>query len=353
MKTYLLPSLRNKSRKNLSPEARDTWYANVYENGRIISYSLKTTNKKIAMDWFAKMQASRYAPKEPETCKVSVEEAAERFLAEIENVRHRAGGTARVYRMAATILLRHCQKANIIDMADLTPQKCSDFVSAAFAGYAAHTAKSRLVIYRSFWNWAAERYSLPGKNPFKGIAVQKPKPAPRKFWTVEECEKIIAAAESEEMKCYFALMAFAGLRREEARHIRLGDIKDGKISLVGKGGKYAQIPISSRLGQHLNRYLTSEGISWLPPGSNGPLFPRLSALVKIREYWIMKAAEKAGLEADEAHYHRFRHSFASNLLRMGRSIKAVQMLMRHENVTLTLNIYGHLLPSDLDKEVEL
>jgi len=38
---------------------------------------------------------------------------------------------------------------------------------------------------------------------------------------------------------------------------------------------------------------------------------------------------------------------------MGRSIKAVQLLMRHENVTLTLNTYGHLLPSDLEKEVEL
>jgi len=59
------------------------------------------------------------------------------------------------------------------------------------------------------------------------------------------------------------------------------------------------------------------------------------------------------LPIEDAYYHRFRHSFASNLLRAGRSIKAVQLLMRHENVTLTLNIYGHLLPSDLEEAAEL
>jgi site-specific recombinase XerD len=48
-------------------------------------------------------------------------------------------------------------------------------------------------------------------------------------------------------------------------------------------------------------------------------------------------------------YRRFRHSFASNLIRSGKSIKAVQMLMCHKNVTLTLSTYSHLLQQGIGK----
>jgi len=76
--------------------------------------------------------------------------------------------------------------------------------------------------------------------------------------------------------------------------------------------------------------------------------------LKAKERLIKRAVEKSGIEnTGIAHFHRFRHSFASNLLRMGRNIKAVQTLMRHENITLTLNTYGHLLPSDLEQVVEM
>jgi integrase len=348
MKQYLLPSQRNKSRKNLKEKARSTWHANVYEDGRVKSFSLKTTSRKVAMDWFGKMQAGRFAPKEQEPARVAVREAADKFIAEIESIRGRAPGTVQLYKFAFRLLCRHFAYA---EMSSLAPQPCADFVAETFAGYSGNTARHRLAIYRSFWQWAADRYGLAGKNPFKGIAVQKPKSEPRKFWTVDECEKIIAAAEGSEMKCWFALMAFAGLRREEARHLRLENIRDGKISLVGKGGKYAQIPISSRLREHLNKYLTLS--QWSMDVSEGPLFPGIGRQARLKEWHVSRACAKAGLDVGEAHFHRFRHSFASNLLRAGRSIKAVQLLMRHENVTLTLNIYGHLLPSDLEKEVEL
>jgi len=104
MKHYLLPSQRNKSRKNLKEKARDTWYANIYENGRVYSFSLKTTNKKIAMDWFAKMQASRYAPETPVAEKISIKEAADKFLAEIENIRRRNHRTVKLYHLTFSLL---------------------------------------------------------------------------------------------------------------------------------------------------------------------------------------------------------------------------------------------------------
>ncbi|GBU23899.1 recombinase XerC [Fibrobacteria bacterium R8-3-H12] len=205
-----------------------------------------------------------------------------------------------------------------------------------------------LTLFRNFYNWASEQYGIISKNPFKKIIVSKPKPAPREFWTIEECEKIIANAPTPEYKCSFAIMAFAGLRREEARLLKRENLEGSKLSLIGKGSKAATLPISSRLKKYLNEYLTLRG------DDPGYLFPALTQQVAASDYALKVAVVRAELESTgTAHYHRFRHSFASNLLRAGKSIKAVQMLMRHEDVSLTLNIYGHLLPSDLQEACEL
>ncbi len=56
---------------------------------------------------------------------------------------------------------------------------------------------------------------------------------------------------------------------------------------------------------------------------------------------------------EEANFHRLRHSFGSNLIRAGANIKAVQLLMRHSNIQMTLNVYSHLLDSDLSQTLAL
>jgi site-specific recombinase XerD len=340
--TYMLPQQRNKSRGS------KIWYGGVCENGETKWISLKTDKYAVAMEWYNKSQASRYAPREEKTARVRMPDAIEAYLSDVEKVRRRTAGTVKEYSKHLRMFQKWLAGKGFAELMDITPQICSEYARDALAESAGSTAKARIVVLRSFWNWVAGLHGINAKNPFKGISVSKPKPEPRKFWTVEECEKIIEAAKGEECKCWFALMAYAGLRREEARKLKMENIEGCKISLIGKGGKAATVPISSRLKECLNRYLTMRG------GEPGYLLPAFAKFNGKIDRYIKAAAAKAEVaNADTAHCHRFRHSFASNLLRLGRSIKAVQMLMRHENVILTLNTYGHLLPSDLEKEVEL
>ena len=345
---YLLPQQRNISKGSKN------WYGGKVENGLTSWFSLKTEKKSEAMDWYSKMQARRWLPPERQQSAVSIDEAAEKFLSEVENVRRRAKGTVRIYRQNMGHFRAWCLDSGLSSMQDITAQHCGEFVSKYFDLLASSSAKTKLIMFRQFFSWAQDSYDLPGKNPFKKIMVPKSNAAPRDFWTVEQCEKIISAAPGDECRCWFALMAFAGLRREEARNLALGNLKEldnpsgGKISLVGKGGKHASIPISSRLRGYLDKWLLIRG------NEPGKLFPKLGSLAKAKEEIIKTAVANSGIQSEGlSHFHRFRHSFASNLLRMGRSIKAVQMLMRHENVTLTLNTYGHLLPSDLEQAAEL
>ena len=50
-------------------------------------------------------------------------------------------------------------------------------------------------------------------------------------------------------------------------------------------------------------------------------------------------------------FHDLRHTTASLLLMAGASIAAVQKIMRHRDPKLTMNLYGHLVPSYLHDEV--
>jgi len=279
---------------------------------------------------------------------VSLNEAAEVFLLDVEKVRKRAAGTVKLYSHYLEPFKKFCKERGVKNIEEINQAFCSEFVRESFAKISAYTAKNKILFFRHFFSWIFEYYDISGKNPFKKIIISKPKPVPRNFWTVDECEKIIAAAKNAECRCWFALMAFAGLRREESRMLRMENFSNGKIFVIGKGGKAATLPVSTRLQGHIDRYLAIRGTG---PGA---LFPWLSSLLKAKESLIKRAVKKSGIKnTGLAHFHRFRHSFASNLLRIGRNIKAVQTLMRHENIALTLNIYGHLLPSDLEEVVEM
>ena len=58
---------------------------------------------------------------------------------------------------------------------------------------------------------------------------------------------------------------------------------------------------------------------------------------------------RAGLN-DKLHFHSLRHSFASGLVMSGVSLYQVQKLLGH-STSRTTEIYSHLLPQQLHKEV--
>jgi site-specific recombinase XerD len=341
---YLLPQQRNISKGSKN------WYGGIVRNGVTRWASLYTKSEKAAKEWYNKMQASRFAPKheQQQAEQIKISHAVKAFLLDVEKVRRRAAGTVHWYRTILEPFNKYCETRNVFFIHDLKPGFCSELAQSVLAELEASTAKVKVVLLRSFFNWTVNRYGLLLRNPFKQIVAPKTPSKPREFWTVEECEKIIAAAGNPERKCCFAIMAFAGLRISEARRLKMENLDGRKISFVRKGGEHQTVPISSKLKSYIDEYLAIRGTD------AGSLFPDFSKPGKAGTYIIQKAVEMSGVQNGTViNFHRFRHSFASNLIRIGRSIKAVQMLMCHKNVTLTLNTYSHLLPSDLEEAVEL
>lgn len=329
-------SQRNRSRGNR------TWYGRIFdtETGETSYVSLGTTSRQNALDWLAKANAERFLPKRSEPKNPGIGECAEAYLKNIGAVRRRDPGTLAVYSRYIGELSRFCGEQGIAGIADFSARSANGFM-ASLASKSPQTVSCEIGALRSFFRWAIDDFDIPVKNPFRNIHPPRIAQKPREFWTVEQCERIIGAETNPEYRCFYALMAFAGLRRTEAQKVRAEDIAGGKLRVTGKRGKYSSLPIGKRLAGYLEEYAERSGIR------EGFLFPRLSN-VHADSHRLAATVERAGLSPEGAHFHRFRHSFASNLLVRGASIKAVQLLMRHENVTLTLSIYSHLLPSDLE-----
>ncbi|WP_425343118.1 tyrosine-type recombinase/integrase [Nocardia cyriacigeorgica] len=63
--------------------------------------------------------------------------------------------------------------------------------------------------------------------------------------------------------------------------------------------------------------------------------------------WVFdQAAAAAGLSSIAP--HGLRHTAASLAISAGANIKVVQRMLGHKTATLTLDLYGHLFPGDLD-----
>ena len=101
--------------------------------------------------------------------------------------------------------------------------------------------------------------------------------------------------------------------------------------------------VSEALAEHIREF---------PPAANGLLFHTSTGLPIHHEYYtshaFAPAVARAGLPAGTTS-HDLRHAYASWLLAEGESVIAVAERLGHENATLVLTTYGHLVPGSDDR----
>jgi len=228
---------------------------------------------------------------------------------------------------------------NLFDkpIVDITTKDIHETFMTNTAGNSSITYRNKKVLVTTFFNYIVDVLEIIPRNPIKkAIPKRKVKKAHREFWTQDQVDRIVANAPNPSTRLLWSLMAFAGLRVSEAKAMRPEKIYDGKIHVVGKGDKPATIPVCPRLQREIERYKGE----WK---------------FKFSQYMLEKIAKKAIPEGfpGKAHAHRFRHSFGSNILRANKGINlmVIRDLMRHENITLTIDTYGHLLDSDTEKAI--
>ena len=321
---------RNKSKKIM------TWYARIFdtETKEIRYESLGTTKKTEAFELMCARRADGDFDRDPKK-EITLGKVVELYLKDCES----RGSNPHAIACLSNYInkIRPLFKRNI---ASITKAELVDTFNEGVKHYKPSSYNCTKTVVRTVFKFAKNTLEAIDSNPAEAIKSRRNNAIERDFWTSEQVESIISAAEPSEIRLCLSFMAFAGLRIHEAMKVNPGDIRDGFIYIVGKGNKFAKVPVSSRLKAELDRVHGSFDFS------------------SLHESFVRRQLDRVARNAlgdsfhGSANPHRLRHSFASNALRAGVGPKSLQKLLRHSNIGTTLNIYSHLIDDDLTNEIE-
>ncbi|MFP4235870.1 MAG: tyrosine-type recombinase/integrase [Nitriliruptoraceae bacterium] len=224
------------------------------------------------------------------------------------------------------------------------------------AGVSAKTREVAISALRSFFAW----YRPEGANP--AALVRPPKVTqPRiRIYQPAEVDAILASIAGggglgqRFDHALVATLRFTGIRLAELVGLRLAelDLGRGRARVFGKGSRWRVVPVPEPLALVLDRYLV-EVRPRLPDSPWVFANPRTTALSrhagKVEGPAVAvvcrRAGERAGVDGPH-HPHRWRHTFATELLRAGTDLAVVQRLLGHASLETTCR-YLHLADDDL------
>jgi integrase len=182
----------------------------------------------------------------------------------------------------------------------------------------------------------------------------------------EQVQALFEAAREDRLEALYVAAVTAGLRRGELQGLKWEDLdleggtlqvrrtlsepRGGYIFEAPKSGKGRNIRLTQRataaLRDHRRRQLEERmerGGLWQ---DNGLVFPSsvgtpLSGGNLNRAF---KALLKRAMLSQSFRFHDQRHTCATLLLQQGVNPKFVQELLGHADISLTLNVYSHVLP---------
>lgn len=329
-----------------------TWYLRWYDSvtKRMRYKSLKTDNRneahKILMRKNGELMGQNWA-KAP-----TFQKAFFAFIDDTEMTKS-DGLTIKNYESQLRPLVAFAERERLEVLTDLTFDLANEFI-CNYKAMKPNSKAQKLKVCRLFFKWAFKTWDIKSENPFARIKYPKIGKTEKSFWTPDQVEKILDAKQedkdtpslSPEFRFCIAIMAYAGFRFFEAQKADWSDFEGDFIKVTGKGGKFAKVPVSAKLRAEMERYLGGQQ----KPDAGAIFSDKVTNTATNRAIKKACAAAKIKFEG-RANCHRFRHSFASNILRSGASVVTTQRLLRHSTPTITLSVYSHVLKEDLTDAV--
>jgi len=222
------------------------------------------------------------------------------------------------------------------------------------------TMRSLLSLLRSIYA-SAVLDRLAASSPVVRVALprhERPRVVPL---TVDQVQAVAGAMPARN-KAMVITQAGLGLRIGELLALRVQDVdflrRTARVEwqIVPKATERSDpktprsrrtIPLPQVVGDALAAHIAE-----FPPGADGTLFTSRNGTPARHDYYgsvIFKAAAKRAGLPEGTTSHDLRHHYASVLLAAGESVVAVAERLGHENASLVLSTYGHLMPDSEER----
>lgn len=254
-------------------------------------------------------------------------------------------------RYLATLALMYPDKG----IADLTSSDVDHWLAVQSAGSRRHRGSH----INDFLKWAV-RWDLIEKNPFDRIdPITRKRQKTYDLFLDAEVAQLTALPfpDGPLMLCLFD----TGLRKEDARNLQgrhvLPEPMPGQLRVVGgKGDKDRLVPLTQRLSRALAELQFTEGIGpkdffWYQrPGGH-----KIKRSAQIGDTSMHVWWHRCLTDADvrPRNLHLTRHTFATRYLRAGGRLETLSMVLGHESIKTTFDLYAHLDVRDVTLDIAL
>ena len=293
-----------------------------------------------------------------ETNKNSYLEIIKRYVRYLKLERNFSPNTIEAYRRDLAYLTEYASSQGLA----LTEVQLMDLENFSAGlhdrGISARSQARILSGIRSFYNFMVldgEMETDPSELlPFPHLGEHLPE-----YLSVEEVDMMessidLSKWEGQRNKAIVEMLFSCGLRVSELVNLKKSDIfeKEKFIRVYGKGNKERLVPISSKAIDELHYWYLDRNLMKIKPGEEDYVFlnrrgahlTRTMILIMVKQ-----AAADAGIKKTISP-HTLRHSFATALLRGGADLRAIQVMLGHEDIGTT-EIYTHVETSDLKREI--
>jgi integrase/recombinase XerC len=267
------------------------------------------------------------------------------YLNALEHQRRLSRATLRNYAHALQQLIGFLDGK---ELQSLQPAQVRRSVAMLHAkGLSPRTLALTLSAWRGFYRWLARHRGF-GANPVLGIRAPKAaRPLPKAL-SVESTEQLLNEEAKDQPalirdRAMFELLYSSGLRLGELVALNAGDgrldLREGEVTVTGKGAKTRTVPVGARAREALAAWLAvrnaAPGEKALFVGARGRRIAAGTVGVRLKRW-----AQRRGLR-ERVHPHMLRHSFASHVLQSSQDLRAVQEMLGHASISST-QVYTHL-----------
>ncbi len=280
----------------------------------------------------------------------------------LQHIRHEKGQSAQTQKTYAALLGRFVAWAKKIgrgDWSEVTRKDLTNFLKhererkpeakGKKAKLSPESVYLQIAALRALYKFAAGEQLVPA-NLAENLSLPRRWKRLPKALTDAEIEKLLKppAKETASDLCDTAVLELAyasGLRLAELRGLRLEQLhlKEGFITVIGKGNKERVVPVGRVAIDAIQRYLEAGRPKLVTPRTPANVFltqrgtPFAHSTLWLR---VKNRVKRAGISRNLTP-HMLRHSFATHLLENGADLRVIQELLGHSSISTT-EIYTHV-----------
>lgn len=298
------------------------------------------------------------------------------FLNYLQTIRGKSVNTVQVYFYDLRLFFRFLKLHNRlvdknaafdeIDISDVDIELIKNVTLSDLYSFMSYVSNNRdntsyararkVASLKSFFNYLSNKARLISSNP--ASELESPKIVKRlpRYLNIEESKQLLSAVSGEYPERDFAMLTLflnCGMRLSELVGINLNNIKDGNLTVIGKGDKERTIPLNNACLQALEAYIPIRPVNGVKDRNALFLSERKQRISKESVQKIVKRYIKdAGLDPQRYSTHKLRHTAATLMYRYGNvDIRTLQELLGHESIATT-EIYTHLGKQQLKDAVD-